>query len=401
MELIKIDPNKYEDYRLNVIFDGYKWDPQFLDNHTVSQHILVLTEAEHQLLKDDTIALGLETEAAEHIIHKNQHLVKSLVLPKKLRKDVLLMDNYEKEKHIRLMRFDFHPTTDGFAISEVNSDVPGGFAEASLMPQIAINTLHNPELYYFQSFGQSMIEAIKKRLPLGKRLMMVHCTSYSDDRQVMQYLGDALKETGYDICYGAADHLHFKNNQAFSILDHNEGLIDGIIRFAPLEWMVDIKPKHWSGYFNTTTLSNNHPIAIYTQSKTFPFIFEDLEALGADLTLWKKRLPKTLPSKEIQPGFIYKPIWGRVGEDIGIEEACRDDEYQKILKDVKKHPKKYIAQKKFESKPLISDDIPYHVCIGSYYVDGKHAGYYARMNTTPRIDSFAQDIPVIIKKETP
>ena len=31
----------------------------------------------------------------------------------------------------RIMRFDFHPTLDGWRVSEVNSDVPGGFTEAS------------------------------------------------------------------------------------------------------------------------------------------------------------------------------------------------------------------------------------------------------------------------------
>jgi hypothetical protein len=30
----------------------------------------------------------------------------------------------------RIMRFDFHLTSEGWRVSEVNSDVPGGFAEA-------------------------------------------------------------------------------------------------------------------------------------------------------------------------------------------------------------------------------------------------------------------------------
>ena len=48
------------------------------------------------------------------------------------------MKNYNPQKHVRLMRYDFHPTVGGgWAVSEVNSDVPGGFAEASLMPQVA------------------------------------------------------------------------------------------------------------------------------------------------------------------------------------------------------------------------------------------------------------------------
>ena len=42
----------------------------------------------------------------------------------------------------RVMRFDFHWTPDGWRISEVNSDVPGGFSEASELPLLM--TPHYP-----------------------------------------------------------------------------------------------------------------------------------------------------------------------------------------------------------------------------------------------------------------
>ena len=63
------------------------------------------------------------------------------------------MGNYDPQDHIRLMRYDFHPTIDGkWAVSEVNSDVPGGFAESSLLPELACKTINIPELEY-TSFG--------------------------------------------------------------------------------------------------------------------------------------------------------------------------------------------------------------------------------------------------------
>ena len=36
--------------------------------------------------------------------------------------------------------------------------------------------------------------------------------------------------------------------------------------------------------------------------------------------------------------------------------------------------------------------------VGSYTVEGKHAGFYARISKKPRIDSYAEDIPVIIER---
>lgn len=231
--------------------------------------------------------------------------------------------------------------------------------------------------------------------------MFVHCTSYSDDRQVMQCIGDLMETYGFKSIYGASDHVKFINKEAFSILDGYETKIDGIFRFTPLEWLIDVKPKTWSGYFDTITPSCNHPIAIFAQTKRFPLIWDLLEKNNISLENWKRLLPKTVEVKKAKENdeYIYKPACGRVGEKISIKEACEEDEYKSILKDVKRHPKKYLAQKKFHSKPLKSPDGKYfHVCIGSYTVEGKQAGFYARISEKPRIDSNAADIPVIIER---
>ena len=398
MKLLRIPDEKFEDYRLNAIFDCYKWDPQFEDNNTLAKYVLVLTKEEHEEIKRLTELIDKETIEAEEFINNNLNIAKPLALPKKIYNELKKMKNYDKDKHIRLMRYDFHPTTENkWAVSEVNSDVPGGFAEATLLPKLA-NSLFNNE-YSFISFGDILTSSIEKKVIPNGRIMLVHCTSYSDDRQVMQYLGDKLTTKGFDVIYGAADHLRFKDNIAYSILDGKEGKVDGLFRFTPLEWLKDIKPKNWGGYFDTITPSCNHPIAIFAQTKRFPLIWNTLEKNGISLDTWKSLLPETIEVKDSKgkDGFIFKPACGRVGEKISIKEACDNEEYIDILKDVKKHPKAYLAQKKFISKPLVIDDKEFHVCLGSYTVDGNHAGYYARISKTPRIDSNACDIPVIIE----
>lgn len=400
MRLVSIPDENYEEYRLSLMFQCYKWDPQFLDSNTIAKYALVITKEEHEELKRLTEELDKETRAAEEFLNQHQEFLKPLALPKKVSKEIKNMKNYDPDKHVRLMRYDFHPTIDGtWAVSEVNSDVPGGFAEASFMPKAAKKYLPEND-YYSINFGEMMVEAIAQKVPKNGKIMMVHCTSYSDDRQVMQFLGDRLEEKGFRIIYGAADHIRFKDHQAYSILDGNEGPLDGIFRFTPLEWLTDIKPKKWQGYFDTTTVSCNHPIAMYAQTKRFPLIWDQLEKEGVSLKNWRELLPDTLEVKDggKKEGYIYKPACGRVGEKISIKEACQDDEYQKILKDVKKHPKKYLAQKKFISKPLLGENgETYHVCLGSYTIELKHGGYYARISKTPRIDSNAADIPVLIE----
>lgn len=397
-----IPNDMYNEYKLDVMLDCYKWDPQFCDNNTVAKYALVLSEKEHEELKLLTEKLIKETTEAENFLNKNLKYTKALEIPNKFRSDIKSMKNYNPDKHIRLMRFDFHPTLENkWAVSEVNSDVPGGFAEATLMNRKALEYLSN-ENYYAISFGNFLADAIKKKVCQGGKIMLVHCTSYSDDRQVMQFLGDKLSGMGYEVIYAAADQLKFENGKAISILNNREGEVDGIIRFSPLEWVADMKTKNWHGYFDTETVSCNHPIAIFAQTKRFPFVWDLLESKGIDLSTWRKLLPETLEvnDKKVDDKFIYKPVYGRVGENISIKEACKDDEYKKILKDVKRHPKKYLAQKKFNSRPLTNEDgEEFHVCIGSYGVENSHAGYYARISRSPRIDSYAADIPVLIEKE--
>jgi glutathionylspermidine synthase len=402
MRLVPIPKEKYDEYRLNLMFDCYKWDPQFEDHNTIAKHALVLSQEEYQELKKLTEDIDKETRAAEEFLNTHLECAKPLHLSYKLTKEIESMKNYDPNKHVRLMRYDFHPIQGGgWAVSEVNSDVPGGFAEASMWPQEAMKALGDFN-YSYVNFGEIMVNAISEKVKPGGRIMMVHCTCYSDDRQVMQYMGDRLKEKGFNVIYGAADHIHFENHKAISILDGNEGEIDAIIRFNPLEWVKDIKPKYWSGYFNTIACSCNHPIAIFAQTKRFPFVWDVLEKNGIPMSTWRSLLPETLEVKDAKgkDGFIYKPAYGRVGEFIGIKEACSDKEYKDILKEVKWSPKSYLAQKKFISKPLIGDDgKEYHVCIGSYTVDGKHAGFYARISDVPRIDSNAADIAVLIEGE--
>lgn len=399
MKLITIPKEKYKDYRLDVIFKGYKWDPQFKDNNTIARHVLLISKNELAEIERLTERLSAETIQAEIAFNNDLRLARKLAIPRSIARELKRMGNYRSDKHVRLMRFDFHPIAGGgFAISEVNSDVPGGFAEASILPKIAAAQFEGKE-YRHIDFGDILASEIAKKVPPNGKAVFVHCTSYSDDRQVMQFLGDKLEGMGIKAVYSGADHLKFENNMAISILDGNEGHVDFVFRFTPLEWLVGIKPKRWQGFFDILTPSCNHPVSFFTQSKKFPLAWDELEKRGIDLSTWRAMLPETLEVRDAKQreGFIFKPVYGRVGEGISIKESCSDNEYSKIMKNVKRNPKEYIAQRMFESIPVVTEEgIKYHLCLGGFSVNGKAAGFYARISTSPRIDSRAADIPVLI-----
>ena len=128
MKLIKIPEEKFYDYRLHAMFDCYKWDPMFCDSNTLAKYVLVLSKAENEEVIKLTKDLDKETRMAEEFLNKNKSISKKLKLPSKIIHKIPTMQNYDNEKNIRLMRYDFHLDIDnGWTVTEVNSDVPGRF----------------------------------------------------------------------------------------------------------------------------------------------------------------------------------------------------------------------------------------------------------------------------------
>lgn len=396
----RIPREHYLDYRHEAIFRAYKWDPQVGDHNTIAEHVVLLDAATARQLESWAEQLAAETVKLEAAMVKRRDLAKKLGFPRAVSKALPRLEGYDPARHIRLMRFDFHPTTTGWAISEVNSDVPGGLAEASALPKIVGR--YFPGYEHRGDIADHLLEAFGKRVPPGARIAFVHATAYSDDRQVMQFLGDHFERCGYRALYAAPDHIGWQQGRAISLLEGEEGAVDGIVRFFPLEWLTNLpRAANWRGYYDTQTPSCNHPIAIFAQSKRLPLIWDQL---GVNIPAWKLLLPQTQdPSgHRLEDSWIFKPALGRVGEGISIREAITPKELSLIHKSVRRHPGDWIVQKRFESCPVVGDDgESSHLCVGVFTVDGKAAGFYGRISHSPRIDAKAKDIPLLVKKEPP
>jgi glutathionylspermidine synthase len=403
LQLASIPSDKYSDYRYDVIFKAYKWDPQVEDQNTISKHVVLMNLETAEQLETWAEQMSRETASMEEELIGRISLTEKIKLPAQIHKELHRLSSYDRAQNVRLMRFDFHPVETGWAVSEVNSDVPGGMAEASIMPEIARTYLKNfNKSSPGSSVAKSLLEAFRAKVKEGGRIAFVHATSYSDDRQVMQFLGDFFNEYGFDIILAAPDHLRWNNRKAVSILEGQEGEIDGIVRFFPLEWFASLpKNSNWQGYYDCVTPSCNHPVAILAQSKRLPLIWDEL---GLEIPTWRRLLPDTREAKSMQleSDWIYKPALGRVGEDISIEGVVSEKEMKLIETAVRKKPKDWVVQRMFKSSPLTADDgEPYHLCVGVFTVDGKAAGFYGRISPYRRIDYRAKDIPILITKEGP
>ena len=397
--LALIPPEAYTDYRYEVIFGAYKWDPQVRDANTVSRHAAIITRETAQELNAMAERLSAEVMAMEEALLTRPKLQKTMGFGGKMKKPLRSMGDYRREDHVRLMRFDFHPTDQGWMISEVNSDVPGGLAEAAALPQIAARYLGSSSTGG-ENPAAHLLRAFQKKLAPGSRIAFVHATSYADDRQVMQFLSDYFQANGFRTLFAAPDHLRFQDGKADCVLTGAEGPVDGIARFFPLEWLENLpRGSGWQGYFDCAIPCCNHPAAVLTQSKRLPLVWDKL---GLELPAWKALLPETCEPKAIekkQEGFIYKPAFGRVGGGISIKGAIPEKERKKIERAAWRQKRLWVAQRMFRSVPIESaGGGQFHMCLGVFTVDGKAAGFYARTSETLRIDEHAQDIPVLIEE---
>ncbi len=97
---------------------------------------------------------------------------------------------------------------------------------------------------------------------------------------------------------------------------------------------------------------SNPGSAILIQSKRFPLVWKELKTL---LPTWQSLLPEAKFPNELSPGsqqWVFKPVFGRPGEDVAIAGVTEQRAYGEIVKDVKRHPHNWIAQRRFHTLPL-------------------------------------------------
>jgi len=396
--LMSIPKEEYQNFRYRVIFEGCKWDPQVGDENTIADEVVILSAAAAHKLCTWAEALAAETVQLEQALLKKPELFGELALPRVLQKALQESSRFDPTKHVRLMRFDFHPTFDGWAVSEVNSDVPGGLAEASVLPKVVSELL--PEVKPMGNVAGAIADAFKSIVGSGL-IGLVHATAYSDDRQVMEFLGQELRNKGLKTALIAPDHVRWYGDRATSIAEGQEGELAGLARFFPAEWLCELpKAAAWQNYFLSNLTACNHPVALLTQSKRLPLLWDKL---AIPIPTWRDLLPETVDPRfaNLQSeNWILKPCLGRVGEGVTIPSVISKKELRSIMWDARLFPKDWVAQRRFNSLSLKSNDnTERHLCIGVFTVQGRAAGFYGRVSSRPRIDASAKDIAVLVSKE--
>ena len=124
---LNIQPADWNQLRLRAIFDYCKWDAQCGDHAVLARFPLFLRAATVAELARLAETMTHEALAAEAEILERPHLLRTIAIPKAIREEMGIRRAESPLGHVRVMRFDFHYTDEGWRISEVNADVPGGY----------------------------------------------------------------------------------------------------------------------------------------------------------------------------------------------------------------------------------------------------------------------------------
>ncbi|HEX5138445.1 MAG TPA: glutathionylspermidine synthase family protein [Planctomycetota bacterium] len=394
-----LDDAAREAVRRRAIFDCCKWDPQVGDASALAPFPLALEPRAWDELAGAAEALARETLAAEAELLARPDLHGRLGLPRELRRRVAEVPRLGATPGAaRVMRFDFHPTAEGWRVSEVNSDVPGGFIESSGIARLV--AAHYAGFAPAGDPTRALADAVARATAPKALVGLVHATAYTDDRQVMAYLAKALEARGLRTCLVSPAHLRWEDGRARIACDWLDAPADLLLRFFPAEWLPETPAAcGWPHLLRGgRTPVGNPAYAILTQSKRLPLAWDALET---PLDAWRALLPETRSPRDAPApdgAWILKPALGRVGEAIGLYGVAEPKELRAAVRDARWHPGRWVSQRRFESVPVETAAGAVHACVGVFTVDGRAAGAYGRVAPRPLIDGRAQDAAVLVRE---
>lgn len=442
------------EYRLRAVFDCGKLDPQVGDTPVLAPFPLMIDRGAWLEVAGLAQALSAEAIAAEREIVARPKLHRALGLEPVLCRVLARCGPADVDSGPRLSRFDFHwvrdpdparrsnpglhadgPPAGRWQISEVNADVPGGLIEAGPLarlmsqmatdhsqrrrasPEIDISGHHagpDPAGMLARCLADRLRPASPPSTPAASTapvglVALVHATAYADDFQVMRRLAACLEAAGVSSVMCAPDHVAWNTSTRLATHAPTGRPLAAVLRFFPAEWLPGVgRASRWTGFFRAGgPLLCNPGTALLVQSKRWPLLWD---RLATPLPTWRRLLPETVDPREIgrcatsagvrDHAWVLKPAMGRVGEGVLIP-GVESRQARAIQRAARRHPRHWVAQRRFESIAVSTPIGPLHVCLGVYVVDGRAAGMYARASARPLIDQGAFELPVLISDQHP
>ena len=391
-----VRPEMFECIRRPMMLEFCKWDSQVGDTATLSPFPLLIRAGAWQRLARLAESATAELMEAERELLLRPDLHRFLGLPRKIRR-ILNGGIPASPSACRVMRFDFHPTTDGWRVSEVNSDVPGGFTESSsftalMSAHFAAPPAGNPAAAWADAIARA-----------GQPAALLYAPGYLEDMQIMAYLSDRLAERGVAAHLAKPQQISFSDGRACLNSASYDGPVGVIVRFFQAEWLGRLRNRrNWQPMFvGGNTPIANPATAILTETKRFPLVMDHLRT---PLSTWRTLLPETRDPRDApwkrDGAWILKTALCNTGDTVCMREQIKPRDWRRIRREIFFGSGDWIAQRRFQASPIDSPAGKIYPCIGVYTIDGKAAGIYGRFSTKPLIDYAAVDAAVLVEEDT-
>jgi glutathionylspermidine synthase len=384
-----------------MVLEFCKWDPQVQDVSTLAPFPLLLPEPQWRQLARDAESLAAETLLIERRLMERPDLHVHIGLPRRLRQ---LFRGAQPPQYTpaiaRVMRFDFHPTPDGWRISEVNSDVPGGFTESSAFTRLIAQ--HFPGAYVPGDPAHSWATAIHSHHEPGLPVALLSAPGFMEDHQVIAFLARTLAAAGHRALVCTAHHLRFTHGRAHLDAAWYKGPLAAVVRFHQAEWLSRLpRSVQWQPLFtHGITRVCNPGAATLTESKRLPLLWDQLDVF---VPAWRRLLPETRHPRDTpwrtSDEWLIKQSYCNTGDSVAHAGLSTPRKWLAARLDVMLHPRQWIAQRRFQITPLQTPLGPMFPCIGVYTVDGRAAGIYARISSRQIIAYDAIDAAVLIQPQ--
>lgn len=242
-----LDLRTFQGIRRRAVLEGCKWDPQVGDVSTLASFPLILNRDTWSELATLTERLSAETLQAEQEILQRPELLSTLGLPRAVC-NALKHPAPATPAAVRVMRFDFHPARDGWRISEVNSDVPGGFTEASFFTGLIAQ--HFPDARPTGNPIERWADAIAAIGGNGGKVGLLTAPGFMEDHQIVAYLAGHLRARGCETHLANPTQLSWKEDVAHLDTNWHHGSLNALVRFFQSEWLPHLPRRcDWEKFF--------------------------------------------------------------------------------------------------------------------------------------------------------
>lgn len=382
--------------RRKLVLNGFKWDPQVGDVDTLAPFPIVLKRSVWAKLATQAEQLTREAMAAETEIIRRPELLSRLGLPRALRL-LLAQGGPFTPAAGRIIRYDFHPTTDGWKISEANTDVPGGFTEGSYFT--ALMAAHFPGWHPAGDPAQAWCDALAAAAGDHGAVALLSAPGYLEDHQVISFLAARLRERGCRAYLSNPVQIQWRDGVAHLDPAVHQGPLAVLVRFYQAEWLARLPRSTGWEYFirGGKTLVANPPLVVIPESKRFPLVWNEL---STDLPTWRALLPETREVRHAlgNDDWILKTAYCNTGDTVCMRDQLSRRAWLSARLSAWLNPGQWLAQRRFTSVPIATPAGPRHVCLGIYTVNGRAAGAYVRLAEKPVIDYAAVDAALLIEE---